>query len=135
MVLSSRVVAVSLGPVAGCTVMTAASPAALSTGPATAVTPGRARSLAASAAGAWSWVRSTATSSGAFAPGPYSAVTRSYACRTVLPAGWVPASPGQVRMPRTGAASASRTATEATAISAGRRVTHAAHASDRKSVV
>ena len=57
--------------------MTAALPAGLVSGPVTAATPGSARSWAASAPGAWSCVRSTATSSGAFAPGPYPAVTRS----------------------------------------------------------
>ncbi len=75
--VSSWVVFSSSGAVAGSTTMIAVSPARFTTGGATWATPASLRSVAASRSTSLTLVRSTATSSGPLAPGPYSAATRS----------------------------------------------------------
>ncbi len=113
----------SCGPVLGWTESSAASPAGLSSAGETASTPGSScsRAVRPGSPAAGTLRRSTATSSGPLAPGPYAASTRSYALRVVLDSAWMPASCGQVRMPSIGAASASITNSETSAAAAGRR--------------
>ena len=119
------------GAAVGCITITAASPAAFGIGWPTDATPGTPRTVAATAAASGTRSRSTAISMVPFAPGPYSAATRSYARRVVFDSGWLPASCGQVRIARAGAASTPSATTESTTDRTGREVTRRAQRSVR----
>ena len=99
----------SVGPKAGSAVMIESSPSGVVTTGSTPAMRSSARSVATASSAPPAAEVGTTTVSGPFAPGPNSAATRSYAWRVVLPAGWLLASPGQVRRSSTGAASTSRT--------------------------
>ena len=98
----------SVGPKAGSAVMTVSAPSGVVTTGSRPAMRSSARSVATASSAAPAAEVGTTTVRGPFAPGPNSAATRSYAWRVVLPAGWLLASPGQVRRSSTGAASTSR---------------------------
>ena len=119
----------SEGPNAGCASSTVTAPSGESTGavtPTMSVLACRARTDSPTAPAA-ARDRSTTTVTVPFAPGPYSAVTRSNARRVVRSWEAVDSSCGQVRMSSAGTAIVSISRAAATAHGSGRRATRRAH--------